>query len=122
MDKFPYPFKTRSIKEIRCHNVLEHLLYPLDVMMEFSRILKLKGKLSIIVPFYNYPRGSYSDITHLHYFNLDSIELLLNRFKINFKITKKKLHYSRYALIHWKVIAYLIPNYITYLEYELKRF
>ncbi len=124
LDELPLPFKSDSVDEIKCLNVLEHIVQPFDLLMEFHRILKKGGKIEIQVPFYNHPRG-YSDMTHIHYFSYDIIEGILDfmvTLKIEpFKIVYKKIHYSRFAPIKCKWIGHFIPNYITFIDWVIEK-
>lgn len=45
------PRKSNSFDAIMCIEVLEHLLYPNEALREFSRLLKIDGKLIITAPF-----------------------------------------------------------------------
>lgn len=65
---FPYPFKANQFEEIYADNVLEHLNDIPRVMSELHRICKSKGRIRIIVPYYNC-YGAYNDVTHIHYFS-----------------------------------------------------
>jgi len=122
LNKFPYPFEDSSIEEIECKCVLEHLLYPLDALIEFHRILRKDGKLHLVVAFYNHPKIK-RDITYFHNFSYDAIERSLEYYghQDKYKIAYKKIHYSRVALIRWKWLGHIIPNYITFIEYILKK-
>lgn len=72
-NKFPYPFKSNQFDEIYADNVLEHLYDIPRVMTELHRISKTKGRIRIIVPYYNC-YGAYNDVTHTHYFSHLSFE------------------------------------------------
>ena len=54
LDKFPYPFEDNSIEAIECDNVIEHVLYPVDMLKEFERILKKGGTIKVVTSFYNH--------------------------------------------------------------------
>ena len=52
VEKQRWPFKTNSVDKILAENVLEHLT-DLDFFMEQAyRVLKPKGELEILVPYY----------------------------------------------------------------------
>lgn len=57
----PYDFQDSSVDEIHCSHVLEHLNEPIEVMKELARIVKMGGKVTIIVPHYTSP-GAYSPL------------------------------------------------------------
>lgn len=77
---------------------IEHLISPKDTLRAINMILKPEGLLVIttlntrgLFPFY-----SIKPPEHLFYFNHDNIDLLLNR--LNFRLVKKKTHFSYYCL------------------------
>lgn len=69
MNCFPYPFETDSVDYILCNHVLEHLSKPTEVISEFFRILKPKGKCKISVPHFTSFNALYGDV-HINSFNL----------------------------------------------------
>ena len=71
LNTFPYPFEESTIDKIYIDNTLEHLENPLQVMEELFRILKPRGQLKVIVPYF---RSSYAfiDPTHKHFFTTES--------------------------------------------------
>lgn len=54
LDILPLPFPSDSIDIIQLSQVLEHVLYPLELCVECNRVLKPGGKLLIDVPVYSY--------------------------------------------------------------------
>ncbi len=121
LDKLPLPFEDNSIEEIECLNILEHLLYPVDTLKDFHRILKKDGIVKIRLSFYNHPR-SYEDLTHLHFTGYNVMDVTINRYlNDKYKIIDKKILYSRFALIHWKWLGHLIPNYVLFIDWTLKK-
>ncbi len=50
LNKFPYPFKQNSFKEIYMKDILEHLEFPVKVLKEIIKISKNNAKLTLIVP------------------------------------------------------------------------
>ncbi len=70
-DKFP--FKDNEFDNIVCFQVFEHVFNPNDFLKETNRVLKIKGKLLLTVPFvwdeheqpYDYARYSSFGIKHL---------------------------------------------------------
>lgn len=73
---YPWPFEDNSVDEIHCSHYIEHIPHELDngderdgfiqFMDECYRILKPKGKLDIIAPYYTSMRA-YGDPTHKRY-------------------------------------------------------
>src|SRR5437762_3255432 len=68
----PYPFEPDSADEIYMDNVLEHLSDVVQVMEELHRILKVGGRLRILVP-YGKTDWALQDPTHKHYFTENSL-------------------------------------------------
>lgn len=71
------PFKTNSVSNIWCRNVLEHLSNIEFVMDEFHRILKKGGILEIVVPFYRHPNSV--NPLHKRYFGWQSMNYWSNQ-------------------------------------------
>ena len=95
LDKLPLPFKNKAFEVVILTDVLEHLLNPLAILKEISRLLTNKGQLIISVP--NFARlenrlqmlwGDPTDILHfdkygdfkehLHWFTIPKIKYFLN--------------------------------------------
>lgn len=49
------PLQDRSVSEIVCENVLEHIQDTLAVMRECHRVLKPEGQMKIVVPHFHNP-------------------------------------------------------------------
>jgi len=95
--KDPIPIKDGSIDLVICKDVLEHLLDPLFLTREISRILKTDGYFLVHVPnhfpiwgrlkflfkndidtFSYFPESSRYDFPHIRFFTLTSMEDLLS--------------------------------------------
>jgi len=61
------PFDDSSVDEINCVNVLHYVESPINVLNEFYRILRLYGKLTLVVP-YAGSWNSFADPLIKHYF------------------------------------------------------
>lgn len=63
--RFPWPMETGSVEELHCSHFLEHIPGPerMPFMDECWRILRPKGKMTVIVPHWNSMR-SVQDPTH----------------------------------------------------------
>lgn len=65
------PLPDRSLDAIVCTEVLEHVTDPMDVLREFSRLLKPGGKLFLSAPLLSYlhmePYHYYGGFTHYWY-------------------------------------------------------
>ena len=91
LNKFPYPFKDNSVDEILMNHLLEHLKYPVEVLKECNRILKINGILKIEVPYYK-NIGAFVDLTHINFFTEKTFTKLVDFDYIqNYKIIKHKL-------------------------------
>lgn len=68
LEKFPYPFKNSTFKEINCSFVLEHIdpNKTMKVINEFHRISQDKGIIKIAVP---YEENWWRDLDHKRGFN-----------------------------------------------------
>jgi ubiquinone/menaquinone biosynthesis C-methylase UbiE len=71
LNVFPYPFNDEEFDEVYLDNVLEHLKDPIRVMEEVYRILKPRGTVKVITPYF---RSVWAciDLTHKHFFTVDS--------------------------------------------------
>jgi len=67
LDNEHLPFDDSTVDEIYTSHSLEHLSDFEEVMLEFSRVLKPHGKLTVIVPFYSSPVAF--EPTHKLFFN-----------------------------------------------------
>lgn len=54
LDDLPLPFKDSVASEIFIGEVLEHVLYPLELCLECKRVLKPGGKLVVTMPLYSF--------------------------------------------------------------------
>lgn len=71
--EFPWPFKDSSVKEMFCSHYIEHIPHgdgyhdPLfQFMDEIYRILKPKGTITFVAPYYTSVRA-FQDPTHLRF-------------------------------------------------------
>ena len=71
LNSFPYPFKKDSVDTVYIDNTLEHLDDPISVMDELHRILKPKGLVKVIVPYFR-SVAAFTDPTHKHFFTVES--------------------------------------------------
>jgi len=70
---FPWPFEDEQFEEALLINVLEHLPNTIGVMEEIWRILKVGGKATIRVPYWN-SKDAHVDPTHVSYFHEESLD------------------------------------------------
>lgn len=83
------PFKDSAFDGIIAKDVLEHLLNPLKVMLEFYRVLKEAGKVYVSVPDVR-SKTFWDDYTHIRPFNKKSLTHLAE----DAGFTIEKLWYS----------------------------
>jgi SAM-dependent methyltransferase len=77
-DALSIPFLDGSQSYIVAAHVLEHILDPLDALVEWFRLLSNEGKLFLTIPRYDKDSNSILvDYTHLHAFNEKSLANLL---------------------------------------------
>jgi len=65
------PFKTNTVKEVRCDHVLEHINNFMSLMEELHRVCVSGGIIHISAPYYKY-EGAYRDPTHVRFFTENS--------------------------------------------------
>lgn len=63
LEKFPYPFKDNTFKEVICNHVLEHLSNLCKTMEELCRICKDGALIKVRVPYFSNPQH-HNDPTH----------------------------------------------------------
>jgi len=71
------PFEESSFDSLILDNVLEHILQPSALLIDFARVLKPGGKLLIGVPG---RKGYASDPDHKVYYTRESLRLLLHEY------------------------------------------
>jgi hypothetical protein len=80
LNKFPYPWETSSIDEIRMEDVLEHLEKPKETIWELWRIGKNGARVQIIVPWHKYkPHMPKSNPEHKHIFAPEWFTAFVNK-------------------------------------------
>ena len=95
LNQFPYPLESDSADEIFMDNVIEHLDDVIKVMEELHRILKVGGRLRILVP-YAKTDWALQDPTHKHFFTEQSFNYFLADTPYNFySKCRFKLHEAR---------------------------
>ena len=63
LNMLPLPFKDDSADEILMHHVLEHVLYPYELLIECKRILKDDGVLNVKLPTFS------NGVTHRSFYH-----------------------------------------------------
>ncbi len=66
-DNCHIPYPDDSINQIHAYHFLEHCKYPVEILKECQRVLKLGGHISICVPYYTSQMSAH-DLDHKHQF------------------------------------------------------
>ena len=74
MDGNKIPLKDNCVDEIACNHTLEHLRYPMESVIEFYRVLKPYGVLTIHVPYFAHHASSVP--VHTNYWSMQAKILL----------------------------------------------
>lgn len=100
LNKYPYPFKDNTFDLILASHVLEHLDDLIKAMAELKRIAKPKARIIIHGP--HFSSGlAYRDPTHkrvFSYFTYDYFTEYSFYGLPKFKIIKRKLNFTRWAM------------------------
>jgi len=76
----------RSVDEIHCRSVLEHIKNFENVIKEIVRVLKKDGRAHIFVPHFSNPYY-YSDFTHVRFFGLYTFYYFVDaKYQLNRKV------------------------------------
>ena len=71
LNQLPLPFKSGSIEEILCLDVLEHIEY-IPFLKECHRIMKAGGRIHLSVPHFS-ACNNFDDPTHRHMFSIKTM-------------------------------------------------
>lgn len=72
LDRFPFPFRDSSFREVRATHVIEHVADVLGTVGEFHRLLAPGGRAVIVTPHYT-DFSSFCDPTHRWHLNSFSL-------------------------------------------------
>ncbi len=72
LDRFPYPFRDSTFREIRAIHVIEHVADVIRTMEEFHRLTAPGGRIVIVTPHYT-DFSSFCDPTHRWHLNSFSL-------------------------------------------------
>lgn len=72
LDRFPYPLRDSSFREIRAIHVIEHVSDVIGMMEEVHRLLAPGGRVVIVTPHYT-DFSSFCDPTHRWHLNSFSL-------------------------------------------------
>lgn len=132
LNLMPYPLESGCADEIFMDNVLEHLDNIPRVMEELHRVLKVGGRLRILVP-YAKTDWALQDPTHKHFFTEKSMNYFVEGDPYNFysrcrfKIQHARLYGDSTTLRHrvrnWlpfkSVLRYFLFNIYDGIYFEL---
>ncbi len=71
LDLFPWPLPDDQFEEVRAYDVVEHLDQIVCVMEEIHRVCRDGARVKITVPHFSCA-NAFTDITHRHYFSVNS--------------------------------------------------
>lgn len=108
LNKFPYPFGDNAFGEVHCDNILEHLTNLVKVMEELHRIAKPNAKIRIIVPYWH-NFNAFRDITHKHFFSMESFDAFTNKDGQRYYYSDKRFEITKKELVP-TIFGRLIPK------------
>lgn len=136
LNGYPWPFNNDTFEEIYCDNILEHLDSIISPMEEIWRILKNKGRVTIIVPIYP-SIWAMADPSHKQFFTYMTFNYFRPEDEFNyyskarFKIVKRKIIFKYLTPLTWLFnvseltqkfyyvfLSFVIPAYSLYIELE----
>lgn len=99
LEKNKLPLKNNSVDIIYTSHFLEHVDNPIDILKEFNRVLKIGGKLTIIVPHYTNPYAYH--FTHKSFWSSYSLDSNYLRYYLNSNLLliSKKVNIKYFSLI-----------------------
>ena len=110
VNNYPWPFKDNEFERVFASHVLEHVEDLIEVMNEINRICKNGARVVIRVPHFSCG-VSYRDPTHKRLFSYFTFEYFTNikkyylrKEKNSFKITKRKLNFTRLSFTFFNKI------------------
>lgn len=123
LNKKCLPFKDSSVDEIFCSHVLEHLINPHEVVMEFWRVLKPDGILTIKLPTHacglHHLRYNHNE-NYLNCLCTDDSKTSLQTKKLFDKVYVKG-RIRRFKTILWHLRDYILSWTVDEYEYKLKK-
>lgn len=104
-------FPDKSVDEIYSHHFFEHVQDVRGLLSSLCRVLKLGGKIIIVVPHFSNPYY-YSDYTHKNFFGLYTLSYLVKDEYLHRKVP----HYDTYLPLKIEKInlRFKSPFYLTY--------
>jgi len=113
LNKYPYPFKNKSVDYILASHIVEHLKEPFDFFKECYRIMKEGATMKIKVPHVSAFGGAFGSFEHRHFFHesaIDSItgEIGSSIFPHKFKHIRTEVKYGRFLFWQKREIIWVI--------------
>jgi len=122
LNEFPWPFEEESFDEIYMNDILEHLNNTVKVMEECHRLLKVRGKLHIKVPYWNH-RHSFGDPTHVRYFSDNVWQFFTGERRSYYtkaRFKKEKIEYTYDSKARKIFISKKLMNFLSYFLCNIK--
>lgn len=115
LNKYPYPFKSDSVEEIKAFHIVEHLEKPMEFFKECYRILCTDGKMEIRVPHCEAIGSSYGTFEHLHHFHEFAIRDITGVYKSStfpykFKLIKTEVKRGRFMFWQKREIIWWVEK------------
>jgi SAM-dependent methyltransferase len=126
LDRFPYPFATRTFDSLRAIHVIEHLTDVIRTMEEFHRLVKPGGRVRIETPHYT-DYSSFCDPTHKHHLNSFSFRYFGDNhggfgYYTGAKFREISVHVKLLAFWKWLGFQFLVnrfPRFRKFWEFYL---
>ena len=131
----PLPFRTDSLENIYCFDLIEHIDDLTAFMSEIHRVLMHSGSLFVTTPHFS-SANSYTDPTHKHHLGWRSFDYFSDDHELSyysearFRITKRVLRFhsglvnavarrfaARWPDLYERRFAWIVPAW--YMEVEL---
>ncbi len=127
LNQYPWPFEDNSVDEIYCYHYIEHITHVINslssadnrdgliqFMDEIYRILKPKGKVTIIAPYYKSGRA-FGDPTHVRHIG----DLSFHYYNKEWRDNNKLSHYG--IVCNFDItFSYFITNDLTLKAEEIR--
>jgi SAM-dependent methyltransferase len=88
LDDYPWPLPDNHFQEVWAYDVLEHLDNLVRVMEEIHRVCENQAKITITVPHFS-SANAFTDITHRHYFSVNSFNYFTGDNEFGFYTDKR---------------------------------
>lgn len=96
LERLPYPLPDDQFTRVICQDVIEHLSDVVATMEELVRVSKNGAVMIIRVPHFS-SSNAYTDITHQHFFGIQSMDYFTEDGEYNF-YTKARVKVIKHEL------------------------